>query len=395
MFDRYTELARRAVFFARFEATKHGRGEIEIEHLLLGVLSADPRLAFHLLRSQSNIASIRERIATYRPREKETSTSTDLPLSRECKSALSHAAKECKQLQRPHIGTELLLLGIACEETCFAAASLREQGITPLRLREEVIRSPAESPPPERHQARIVIPPSPLIGREREVEDALRILLRRHKNNVALIGEPGVGKTAIVERLVQLFDDGEVPSPLGERPIISIDAALLRRSECGPGVILCLEGLFDLATSAIASRLEPHLVRRAIQCIATGTPAGLVRINEIAPTLLRHFEVVSVLLPTEEDAAKILSGLKEKYEEHHGVIFTEEAIRIAIGASGVFLPHRNLPDRALDLMDEAGALVRLRGGDRTVTRKDIEEVVAARVGMPVEAVRRVLQRGRP
>jgi ATP-dependent Clp protease ATP-binding subunit ClpC len=399
MFDRYTESARQAVFYARYEASKHGRGEIEIEHLLLGVLSADPPLAFHLLHSQSKIASIRERVASYRPREKETSTSNtskDLPLSRECKRALTYAAKECQQLKRPHIGTELLLLGIACEETCFAAASLREQGITPLRLREEVIRSPAQNPPPvEPQQVNIVVPPSPLIGREREVEDALRILLRRHKNNVALSGEPGVGKTAIAERLVQLFGDSEVSSPVEARPIMSIDAALLRGSECRPGTILCLEGLFDLATSKIASLVEPHLVRGAIQCIATGTPAGLVRTKEIAPALLRHFEVVNVLLPTEEDAAKILSGLKEKYEEHHGVIFTEEAIRVAIRASGIFLPHRNLPDRALDLMDEAGALVRLRGGDTTVTRKEIEEVIAARVGMPVEAVRRVLQRGRP
>lgn len=388
MFDRYTESARKAVFFARYEASQLGRGEIEIEHLLLGVLSADPRLALDLLRSQSKISSIRERVEKHRPREKETSTSVDLPLSRECKRALIHAAKECKKLKRPDIGTELLMLGIACEEECFAASSLREEGITPMRLREEVNRCAAPHPTPRMPQpTKDFAPPAVLIGRHREVDDSLRILARRHKNSVALIGEPGVGKTAIVEHLVRLFEDGEIPIP---GPIMSIDGALLRDSDYNDGAVLCLEGLFDLATPPIASLLESRLAQRTIQCIATGTPAGLTRTREIAPALLRHFEVVNVLLPTEEEAAKILAGLKEKYEEHHAVVFAEEVIPLAIRASRIFLAHRNLPDRALDLMDEAGALVRLRDGDRTVTGKDVEEVIAARVGMQVEAVRRVL-----
>jgi ATP-dependent Clp protease ATP-binding subunit ClpC len=395
MFDRYTESARKAVFFARYEASQLGRGEIEIEHLLLGVLSADPRLAFDLLRSQKKIATIRERVAKYRPREKETSTSVDLPLSRECKRALIHAAKECKKLKRSDIGTELLMLGIACEEDCFAASSLREEGITPMRLREEVNRSAAQSgvpgmPPGMPQPMKTVAPPALLIGREREVDQSLRTLARRHKNSVALIGEPGVGKTAIVEHIVRLFEEGEIPAP---GPIIYIDAALLRGAACRPGMILCLEGLFDLAAPAIAAMLEPRLAQHTIQCIATGTPAGLARIREVAPALLRHFEIVNVLLPTEEEAARILAGLKETYEEHHAVIFTEEVIPLAIRASRIFLSHRNLPDRALDLMDEAGALVRLRDGDRTVTGKDVEEVIGGRVGMPVEAVRGILRTG--
>jgi ATP-dependent Clp protease ATP-binding subunit ClpA len=251
-----------------------------------------------------------------------------------------------------------------------------------------------------------------LIGRERELERIIQILARRTKNNPVLIGEPGVGKSALVHGLAQRIADGTAAAILERRSILAIDASSLLSSGQGEklreiasrtNVILYIQGLFDLTGKGMgwsaleAMRvLEPDLAHGGLQCIATGTPSGLRLTLERAETLARHFEVVGVLPPNEEEAIRIVAGVKEQYEKFHKVVITNEAIEAAVAASRWFLRHRHLPDRAIDLIDEAGARVRLRCAGESpssniVTAVDIVEAVAARAAVPVAIVSGVLQ----
>ena len=487
MFERYTETARKAVFYARYEASHFGCPEIETEHVLLGILRVDNDLALRLLHSPALVDAIRARIEQQPRDRKKISLSTDLPLTQECRRVLAYAAEEAGQVKHQHIGTEHLLLGIFREQSCFGARLLREHGVTLDQLREEVTRPNTEGRPRtvstepgaaesyrDLTEAARKGTLGPLIGRERELEQAIQILSRRTRNNPVLIGESGVGRTALVEGLAQQIADGSVPIRLADRQIFSVDATSLIASRRqgrsaeqvegmfvafmqSPNPILCVEGLFDLATAgsgwgAVEAMhvLESHLSRGALQCVATGTPSGLQHTIERAELLARHFEVVAVLAPDEKEAIKVLSGLKHRYEEFHGVVIDNAAIEAAVHASGRFLRYRNLPDRALDLLDEAGARAKVRGGGeppevvqalkrirrlvramehamathqfdearrhsdeerkerenlrllrekqglqaaakKTITPEDIEEVIAQRTGAPVAAVRRVLR----
>jgi ATP-dependent Clp protease ATP-binding subunit ClpC len=224
-----------------------------------------------------------------------------------------------------------------------------------------------------------------------------------------LIGQAGIGENAIVHGLAQRIVDGVVPAPLAERSILAIDASSLLSPEQGgklseitneSNAILYVRGLFDLAGKGAGwgvleamHVLEPRLAQGTLQCIATGGPLGFRQTMEKAKGLASHFEVVGVLPPSEEEALQILSGVKDQYEKFHGVVVTNEAIEAAISASRWFLRHRHLPDRALDLIDDAVVLVRLnkelRQNRRSdiVTPEDIVEAVAARAGVPVSVVK--------
>jgi ATP-dependent Clp protease ATP-binding subunit ClpC len=421
MFERYTETARKAVFFARYEASQFGSQYIETEHMLLGLLRTDGPLALRLLKAPGKIESIRGQIEKQSPRRPKVSTSMDLPLSQECRRVLTYGAKEADGLHHKHIAPEHLLLGLLREETCVASKIMVENGLTLAQLEQELNQlSPAGTPVTE--PTHVSSPAmgalrdltaaarngvlSPLIGRERELERTIQILARRTKNNPVLIGEPGVGKNAIVQGLAQRL------ASLAERPILAIDASSLLSSGQGeklaeiasrPNAILYVQGLFDLAGKSggwgvleAIRVLEPHLGHGGLQCIATGTPSGLRLTLERAETLARHFEVVPVLPPSEEEAIRIVSGVKEQYEKFHKVAVTHEAIETAVAASRWFLRHRHLPDRAIDLIDEAGACVRLRcdreiPSSNIVTAEDIVEAAAKRAGAPVAVVESVLR----
>ncbi|MBZ5624578.1 MAG: hypothetical protein LAQ69_38635 [Acidobacteriia bacterium] len=407
MFEHYTEAARKSVFWSRYEASQFGSPEIEIEHLLLGILHMDTLLALRLLRSFEKTQSVTKQIEKHCQTGKSiSSTSLDLPLTLSLKRVLAYAAEEAERLNQRHIGTEHLLIGISREETSFAAETLRENGLTSSALREALTRpaaaSTASARPSEAVPSSEVVRNlssaardgmlSPLIGRTREMERLIHILSRRTRNNPVLVGEPGVGKTAIVEGLAQRIADGEVPFILAERPVFAIDASSLvapsRRARSGerpetllsqittqPIGVLCVEGLLDLAASpgwgaVEATHVLEGLSRMGIQTIATGTPAGLRHAIERTGALVRHFEVVEVAPPTEEEAVAILSGLKEQYERFHGVVFGDGVIEAAVYASGRFLAHRYLPDRAIDLIDEAGARAKVR--QQSETREETE-----------------------
>jgi ATP-dependent Clp protease ATP-binding subunit ClpC len=424
MFERYNEKARQAVFFARYEASVFSTPYIAPEHLLLGIARADPELAQRIFGSHAAIDSLRQRFtpppsATPRPA---VPIAGDLPLNQEARRVLTHAEKQAQELGHKHIGPEHLLLGIVLEKTTPAAEALFRAGFTVAKLREEAVQlaaqaaatplprripdSPLEPTPPPAFLRDLTAAASggelgPLIGRERELARIVHILSRRTKNNPVLIGEPGVGKTAMIEGLAAWIAGGALSKFAGCQ-LVSLDAAALvaprRRIETEPGTIVCIEGLFDLAAKGwrLAEAmhvLEPRLAHGEFRCIATGTPAGLRQMLSQAPLLARHFEIVDVREPEEPDAVRIVTALLPQYEKFHNVTFAEGIAETAVHASGRFLPQRFLPDRALDLIDEAAARVRLRreaGGNASpgvVTADEIAGVISDRTELPLQTVK--------
>src|SRR6201747_1077921 len=404
MFERYTEKARRVIFFARYEASQFGSPYIETEHLLLGLLREDKALTNRFLRSHASVESIRKQIEGHTTIREKVSTSVDLPLSNECKRVLAYAAEEAERLSHKHIGTEHLLLGLLREEKCFAAEILTERGLRLPAIREELQRTTQEKVPstqggksgrPEQSmlaefsrdltQSAMDQQLDPLVGRDTEVDRVIQILCRRTKNNPVLIGEPGVGKTAIVEGLAQKIADGEVPSFLADKRVLSLDLSLIVAGTKYSGQfeerlktimkelmenqnsIVFIDELHTLvgAGSAegsldAANILKPALSRGEIQCIGATTPAEYRKSIEKDRSLERRFQAVKVPPPSESDAVRILFGIKERYEKFHAVAYTDEAIENAVHTSVRFIPDRFLPDKAIDLIDEAGARVKLR-----------------------------------
>src|SRR6476620_11763447 len=399
MFERYTEKARRVIFFARYEASQFGSPYIETEHLLLGLLREDKALANRFLRSHAAVESIRKQIEGHTTLREKVATSVDLPLSHECKRVLAYGAEEAERLSHKHIGTEHLLLGLLREDKSFAAEILHERGLRLSQVREEISRQSSEkmsaSRPKESSllaefsrdltQAAMDGSLDPLIGRDYELDRVIQILCRRTKNNPVLIGEPGVGKTAIVEGLAQRIADGDVPSFLADKRILALDLSLIVAGTKYRGqfeerlktimkelmenqnAIIFIDELHTLvgAGSAegsldAANILKPALSRGEIQCIGATTPGEYRKSIEKDRSLERRFQAVKVPPPDEANATKILFGIKDRYEKFHAVAYTDEAIENAVYTSTRFIPDRFLPDKAIDLIDEAGARVKLR-----------------------------------
>ena len=399
MFERYTERARRVIFFARYEASQFGSTTIETEHLLLGLIREDKNLTNRFLRSSSSIENIRKEIEGRTTIREKVSTSIDLPLSNECKRILAYANEEAERLNHRHIGTEHLLLGILREEKCVAAEILHERGLRLVAIREELARSvpdrQALAKPKETAllsefsrdltQAAMDGVLDPLVGRDAEIDRVIQILCRRTKNNPVLIGDPGVGKTAIVEGLAQRIVDGEVPSFLADKRILVLDLSLIvagtkyrgqfeerlktimKELVDNPNTVVFIDELHTLvgAGSAegsldAANILKPALSRGEIQCIGATTPSEFRKSIEKDRSLERRFQAVKVGAPNESEAIRILQGVKPRYEKFHLVNYTDEAIDSAVYLSNRYIPDRFLPDKAIDLLDEAGARVKLR-----------------------------------
>ena len=410
MFERYTEKARRVIFFARYEASQFGSPYIETEHLLLGLLREDKALTNRFLRSHASVESIRKQIEGHTTIREKVSTSVDLPLSNECKRVLAFAAEEAERLSHRHIGTEHLLLGLLREEKCFAAEILHERGLRLATIREELARTSQEKAQPQRQressllsefsrdltQAAMDSQLDPLVGRDGELERVVQILCRRTKNNPVLIGEPGVGKTAIVEGLAQRIADGEVPSFLADKRILALDLSLIvagtkYRGQFEERLKTIMKELMESQNSIIfidelhtlvgagsaegsldaANILKPALSRGEIQCIGATTPGEYRKSIEKDRSLERRFQAVKVPPPNETDAIKILFGIKDRYEKFHAVTYTDDAINFAVSHSNRYIPDRFLPDKAIDLVDEAGARVKLR---QTSQPEEITEV---------------------
>jgi ATP-dependent Clp protease ATP-binding subunit ClpC len=410
MFERYTEKARRVIFFARYEASQFGASAIEAEHILLGLLREDKGLTNRFFpRPQGSIESIRKEIEGRTVVREKISTSVDLPLSPIAKRVLGYAQEESERLQHRYIGTEHLLLGLLREEKSLAAEILYERGLRLNQIREELGRSTAS----ERQAVQKKETPhlaefsrdlteaarlgqlDPLIGRENEIERLVQILCRRTKNNPVLIGEPGVGKTAIVEGLAQRIVNDSVPPFLADKRILALDLSLvvagtkyrgqfeerlktiMRELVENPQFIVFIDELHTLvgAGSAegsldAANILKPALSRGELQCIGATTPAEFRKTIEKDRSLERRFQAIKVPPPTEDEAIQIIDGIKERYESFHNVTYSQEAVEMAVYHSSRYIPDRFLPDKAIDIIDEAGARVKLR---EAATPVSIEE----------------------
>ena len=461
MFERYTEKARRVIFFARYEASQFGAPAIEPEHLLLGLMREDKTLTARFFpRAQVSIESIRKEIEGRTLLREKISTSVELPLAPETKRVLAYAHEESDRLQHRHIGTEHLLLGLLREERSMAAEILYERGLRLNAVRDEIARqSGADARGSQKKDTPHLVEFSrdltddaandkldPLIGREAEIERLVQILCRRTKNNPVLIGEPGVGKTAIVEGLAQRIVRGEVPSFLEHKRILSLDLSLIvagtkyrgqfeerlkqimRELIENPQYIVFIDELHTLvgAGSAegsldAANILKPALSRGEIQCIGATTPGEFRKSIEKDRSLERRFQAVKVPPPSEAEAVEILNGVRERYESFHQVRYTDDSLQAAVTQSHRYIPDRFLPDKAIDVIDEAGARVKLRvrreqgnladwnqlnewsrsydenqsvreSSDDAlvsaeVTRDDVEEVIARWTGIPVTSLK--------
>jgi ATP-dependent Clp protease ATP-binding subunit ClpC len=400
MFERYTERARRVLFFARYEASQLGSISIETEHLLLGLIREGKGLTSRIFaRSHLSLESIRKEIEGRTVFREKVSTSVEIPFSAETKRVLQFAAEEADRLLHNYIGTEHLLLGILREERSVAATILMEKGMRLNTVREDIVALLNEKTTLTRvketpllaefsrdlTEAAMKNQLDPLVGRHIEVERVQQVLCRRTKNNAVLIGEPGVGKTAIVEGLAQKIVYGDVPHFLADKRILALDIslivagtkyrgqfeerlkAIMKELTENPNIIVFIDELHTLvgAGSAegsldAANILKPALSRGEIRCIGATTPAEYRKYIEKDRSLERRFQAIKVDPPSEKETIEVLMGVKDRYEQFHHVEYTNEAIEAAVYQSNRYITDRFLPDKAIDLVDEAGARAKLR-----------------------------------
>jgi ATP-dependent Clp protease ATP-binding subunit ClpC len=419
MFERYTERARRVLFFARYEATQLGSNTIETEHLLLGLIREGKGLTSRIFaRSHLSLESIRKEIEGRTVFREKVQTSVEIPFSAETKRVLQFAAEEADRLLHTYIGTEHLLLGILREERSAAASILYEKGMRLPSVREDIVQLLNEKTAPARPKETPLLAEfsrdlteaamrnqlDPLVGRAAEVERVQQVLCRRTKNNAVLIGEPGVGKTAIVEGLAQKIVCGDVPHFLADKRILALDIslivagtkyrgqfeerlkAIMKELTENPNIIVFIDELHTLvgAGSAegsldAANILKPALSRGEIRCIGATTPAEYRKYIEKDRSLERRFQAVKVEPPSEAETIQVLMGIKDRYETFHHVEYSREAIEAAVYQSSRYITDRFLPDKAIDLIDEAGARAKLRDAEMTAELGEISRVVRTAV----------------
>ena len=428
MFERYTERARRVLFFARYEATQLGSTSIETEHLLLGLIREGKGLTSRIFaRSHLSLESIRKEIEGRTVFREKVSTSVEIPFSAETKRVLQFAAEEADRLLHTYIGTEHLLLGILREERSVAAGILYDKGMRLASVRDDIVQLLNEKTAPTRpketpllaefsrdlSEAAMKNQLDPLVGRAQELERVQQVLCRRTKNNAVLIGEPGVGKTAIIEGLAQKIAAGDVPHFLADKRVLALDIslivagtkyrgqfeerlkAIMKELTENPNIIVFIDELHTLvgAGSAegsldAANILKPALSRGEIRCIGATTPAEYRKYIEKDRSLERRFQAVKVDPPTEKETIQILTGIKDRYETFHHVEYSAEAIEAAVYQSNRYITDRFLPDKAIDLIDEAGARAKLREATINAEVGELNRIVRTSVdqidGMPVE-----------
>ncbi len=400
MFERYTERARRVIFFARYEASQLGSPSIETEHLLLGLIREGKGLTSRLFSNcQIPTEEIRKQIEDASPYREKVSTSVDIPLSADSKRVLGYASEEAERMLHTYIGTEHILLGLLREERAAAARILGERGMRLPAVREDIVAIVSEKNATGKAKETPLLSEfsrdlteaasrgalDPLVGREEELERIVQVLCRRTRNNPVLIGEPGVGKTALVEGLANKIVQGNVPIYLADKRILALDISLIvagtkyrgqfeerlktimKELTETPNIVIFIDELHTLvgAGSAegsldAANILKPALSRGELQCIGATTPAEYRKHIEKDRALERRFQAVKVVAPTPEETIEIARGVKERYEKFHNVKYLDEAIEAAVHQSSRYIPDRFLPDKAIDLLDEAGSRVKLR-----------------------------------
>ena len=400
MFEKFTEKAKRVLFLARYEASQMGSRVIGTEHLLLGLLKEGEEVTRELFaRSNINVDMLRAELEEIGPSREKISTSVEIPFSEETKKALAYADEEASRMLHTYIGTEHLVLGLLRVEHSAAARILMEKGMVLYAAREDTIAILKKKGLPKKKKETPFLNEfsqdlsamaeagmfDPLIGREQELERVVQILSRRRKNNPILLGEPGVGKTAIVEGLAQRIIEGSVPPTLVDKRILALDLSLIvagtkyrgQFEERLKGIIAELTGNDDIiifideihsligAGSAegsldAANILKPALSRGEVQCIGATTPRDFHKHIEKDRALVRRFQAIKIAPPSEDETIAILRGIKERYERFHQVRYSDEALVGAVRLSSRYITDRFLPDKSIDVIDEAGARVKLR-----------------------------------
>jgi ATP-dependent Clp protease ATP-binding subunit ClpC len=400
MFEKYNEKARRALFFARYEASKLGSKVIESEHLLLGILREGEDIIKEIFaRFNVKPEEVRREIEGDRIFVERISSTAELPLSEESKKILAYASHEAESMMHPYVGTEHLLIGLLRVDGCVAGRLLTARGFNLYGVREETISLIKEREVSKQKKELPFLAEysrdltqlagtgtfDPLIGREKEVERIIQILSRRTKNNPMLLGEPGVGKTAIVEGLATRIVDGAVPMFLASKKILALDLSLIvagtkyrgqfeerlkgiiRELRENPDLIIFIDEIHSLigAGSAegsldAANILKPALSRGEVSCIGATTLKEFRKYIEKDRSLLRRFQAIHVTAPSENETFEILEGVKERYEQFHKVRYSPEAIKTAVYQSNRYITDRFFPDKAIDILDEAGAKVKLK-----------------------------------
>jgi ATP-dependent Clp protease ATP-binding subunit ClpC len=409
MFEKYTEKARRVIFFARYEASQFGQPYIETEHLMLGILREDKALTNRFLRSHASVESIRKQVAEHTMIREVVPTSMDLPLSNDCKEVLAYAAEEAEQLGHKHIGTEHLLLGLLREEKCFAAQILHERGLRFLMIREELSKEPQHSAGQGVESTSIAELFTDLvlaatngqlasvIGRNLELESIIEILCSRHKRSALLIGEPGAGKTSIVEGLAQRISNSEVPSFLANKRILALEPEVidgwtkdrekleeltrLGDTAASPSEAVLfvdrLQDLFALSSRSAASPgariVKQALLNNRIQCISTVNVSDYSELIRSIPWFEKYSRPIHVRPLDQEASLRVLEARKGGLERFHDVTYATEALEFAVDAAGSYLPERALPGKAVELLDAAGSLAKLRQGAPPDTVVEVEK----------------------
>ncbi len=432
MYERFTDRARKVMQLANQEAQRFNHEYVGTEHVLLGLIKEGSGVAANVLKNLNvDLRKIRLEIEKIVQTGPDMVTMGKLPQTPRAKKVIEYSIEEARNLNHNYVGTEHLLLGLLREQEGIAAQVMMNLGLKLEEVREEVLnllghgmeaggggasggegergasakggksKTPAldsfgRDLPDLARQSKL----DPVIGRANEIERVIQILSRRTKNNPVLLGEAGVGKTAIVEGLAQLIVDNNVPELLREKRIVVLDLAMMvagtkyrgqfeerikavmnevRRAK---NTILFIDELHTLvgaggAEGAIdaSNVLKPALARGEVQCIGATTLDEYRKYIEKDGALDRRFQSVMVNPPTKSEAIEILRGLRDRYEAHHRVQITDEALEASVELSDRYITGRCLPDKAIDVIDEAGARVRLKAMTRPPDLKELDEKV--------------------
>jgi ATP-dependent Clp protease ATP-binding subunit ClpC len=404
-FDKFTDRARKVLTLAQDEAQRFNHNYIGTEHLLLGLVREGDGVAARVLENLNvELPKVRTAVEFIIGRG-DRPVVGEVGLTPRAKRVIELAIDEARRLGHNYVGTEHLLLGLVREGEGIAAGVLESLGVSLDKVRHEVIRvlSQSSSAGPAQETKRASKTPTldqlginlteaarlgkldPVIGREKEIERVIQILSRRTKNNPALIGEPGVGKTAIAEGLAHRIVNGDVPETLLNKRVLTLDIGslvagtkyrgefeerlkkIIEELRSTNDAVLFIDELHTLvgagaAEGAIdaANILKPPLARGELQCIGATTLDEYRKYIERDAALERRFQPVMVEEPTLEQTIAILMGIRERYEQHHKVVITDSAVKAAVDLSIRYITDRHLPDKAIDLIDEAASRVRLR-----------------------------------
>ena len=417
---RFTERAQKVLIIAQQEAAALGFNYVGTEHLLLGLVKEGKGIAAQVLRGMGvDSEKVIEKIEELTGRGDQSAVGQMIYLTPRTKRVLELSVLEARRMNHNYVGTEHLLLGLIREGEGVAAKVLRDLNVDLGKAREEIIKTLSSGVPGQVDAAQngVQTPTldqygrdltqmvrdgklDPVIGRAKEIERVIQILSRRTKNNPVLIGEPGVGKTAIAEGLAQKIVEGQVPEIIKGKRVVTLDLASMvagakYRGEfeerlkkvmseliSAGNVILFIDEMHTIIGAGAAEGaidasniLKPALARGEIQAIGATTLDEYRKHVEKDPALERRFQPIMVGEPTVEETIQILTGLRDKYESHHRVKITDEAIRAAAVLSDRYIADRFLPDKAIDLIDEAASKVRIKTITAPPELKELEEKI--------------------